>query len=53
MAYGLSSVEEAEAWCRRVQLWRDNLRKSLWDDAVPAPGHPERRWLLCVPEQLW
>ena len=47
---GLCDVRDAQAWCHRVRLWRENLRVALWDDAVPAPGHPERRWLLFAPE---
>ena len=47
---GRRNVEEAEVWCRRVQLWRQHLRRDLWNDGAPAPGEPRRRWLLYVPE---
>ena len=36
----------ASVWCERVQLWRDNLRRDLRDDGVPAPGACAERWLL-------
>ena len=46
------SREAAEAWLRRVKLWRRNLRDSLTDDSVPAPGDPSVRWLLHKTEEL-
>ena len=43
-------ITEKRAWHARVQQWRDNLRTSLLDDGVPAPGNAGARWLLFVPE---
>ena len=36
----------AARWLERVEGWRENLRRALHSDAVPAPVQPEQRWLL-------
>ena len=41
-----TSKEEAESWLRRVQQWSENLQQDLMRDSVPAPGEPDKRWLL-------
>ena len=41
-----TSQELAESWFKRVEQWAENLRRDLIKDSVPAPGEPEKRWLL-------
>ena len=36
----------AESWLRRVKQWKQNMRSDLQGDSVPAPGNPDRSWLL-------
>ncbi len=35
---GFRSAREAKTWCERVRVWRRNLRASLEEDSVQAPG---------------
>ena len=42
------TLAAAEAWLRRVEAWRQNLREALRADSVPAPGEPATHWLLQI-----
>ena len=42
----MASPSAAEAWLRRVQAWRANLRRDMEADSVPAPNGSATRWLL-------
>ena len=44
-----SSLEDAQEWFRRVELWHGNLRRDLHLDSVPAPALDSGRWLLFGP----
>ena len=33
-----SSLEDAQEWLRRVELWHGNLQRDLQLDSVPAPA---------------
>ena len=46
------SVDAAKSWLARVQVWRENLRRDLRADGVPAPSNGDVRWMLLKSEFL-
>ena len=44
-----ATKEAAESWVRRVECWRENLRRDLVADSIPAPGSKGEHWLFSVP----
>ena len=42
-----SSMEIAEAWLDRLQIWKANLHRDLVQDSTPSPVNNAHRWLLC------
>ena len=39
-----------DAWYDRDLRWRDNMRRDLIADVVPAPGRPGQWWMLNLPD---
>ena len=46
LSTSFASVAAAESWQRRVDHWRENLRRDITADSVAAPGQSWSRWLL-------
>ena len=44
--HSFSSLEDAQEWLSRVELWHANLQRDLQVNSVPAPAPDSGRWLL-------